>query len=58
MKFTNIVLAASAAGMAVAYPSGRDVVPNKRSVEKKRATGFTCESLAQWTGIDILHTCK
>lgn len=45
MKFTNMVLAASAAGMAVAYPRGRDVMPNKRSIEKKRATGFTCESL-------------
>ncbi|KAF3389545.1 putative endo-beta-1,4-glucanase B [Penicillium rolfsii] len=45
MKFTNIVLAASAAGMAVAYPSGRDVIPDKRSIEKKRATGFT------WFGV-------
>ncbi|KAJ5368406.1 uncharacterized protein N7496_008166 [Penicillium cataractarum] len=45
MKFTNMVLAASAAGMAVAYPRGRDVVPEKRSVEKKRATGFT------WVGV-------
>ncbi|KAI2787481.1 putative endo-beta-1,4-glucanase B [Penicillium oxalicum] len=51
MKFTNMVLAASAAGMAVAYPSAREVVPagreintSKRSVEK-RANGFT------WFGV-------
>ncbi|KAJ5485078.1 endo-beta-1-4-glucanase B [Penicillium diatomitis] len=51
MKFTNMVLAASAAGMAVAYPSGREIIPNgreisttKRSVEK-RANGFT------WFGV-------
>ena len=50
MKFTNMVLAASAAGMAVAYPSAREVVPagreintSKRSVEK-RANGFTCKT--------------
>ncbi|KAJ5176189.1 uncharacterized protein N7482_002066 [Penicillium canariense] len=45
MKFTNMVLAASAANMAVAYPRGRDIVSNKRSVEKKRSTGFT------WVGV-------
>lgn len=43
MKFTNMVLAASAAGMAVAYPRGRDVIPNKRNIEK-RGSGFTCET--------------
>lgn len=50
MKFTNMVLAASAASMAVAYPRGRDVIPNKRSIEKKRATGFTCKTFfpANW----------
>jgi hypothetical protein len=43
MKLTNVILAASAASMACAYPRGREVVPAKRSVAaKKRATGFTC----------------
>lgn len=46
MKFTNIVLAASAATVACAYPRGRDVVPNKNSAAlKKRANGFT------WFGV-------
>ncbi|CAI7654040.1 unnamed protein product [Penicillium pancosmium] len=44
MKFSNVVLAASAATMAYAYPRGRDVIPNKRSVSK-RANGFT------WVGV-------
>ncbi|CAI7589684.1 unnamed protein product [Penicillium manginii] len=30
MKFSSVVFAASAATMAYAYPSGRDVIPNKR----------------------------
>ncbi|KAJ5447015.1 Glycoside hydrolase superfamily [Penicillium cf. griseofulvum] len=46
MKFTNIVLAASAATVACAYPRGRDVVPNKQTTDiKKRANGFT------WLGV-------
>ncbi|KAJ5133518.1 hypothetical protein N7448_001455 [Penicillium atrosanguineum] len=46
MKFTNVVLAASAASMVCAYPKGREVVPSKRSVDvKKRSTGFT------WVGV-------
>ncbi|KAJ9492111.1 hypothetical protein VN97_g1166 [Penicillium thymicola] len=46
MKFTNIVLAASAATVACAYPRGRDVVPTKQSANiKKRANGFT------WLGV-------
>jgi hypothetical protein len=46
MKFTNIVLAASAATVACAYPRGRDAVPNKQTAEiKKRANGFT------WLGV-------
>ncbi|OQD67895.1 hypothetical protein PENPOL_c003G01167 [Penicillium polonicum] len=46
MKFTNIVLAASAATVACAYPRGRDVVPTKQSADlKKRANGFT------WVGV-------
>ncbi|CRL18652.1 Cellulose-binding domain, fungal [Penicillium camemberti] len=46
MKFTNIVLAASAATVACAYPQGRDVVPTKQSANiKKRANGFT------WVGV-------
>lgn len=46
MKFTNIVLAASAATVACAYPRGRDVVPTKQSADlKKRANGFT------WLGV-------
>jgi hypothetical protein len=46
MKFTNIVLAASAASVACAYPRGRDVVPTKQSATiKKRANGFT------WLGV-------
>jgi endoglucanase len=44
MKFSNVILAASAASMACAYPKGREVVPSKRDVElKKRSSGFTCE---------------
>ena len=50
MKFTNMVLAASAAGMTVAYPRGREVVPSKRSIDKKRDTGFTCEFLPDRAG--------
>ena len=42
MKFTNVILAASAASLACAYPRGRDVVPNKQSVSKRAANGFTC----------------
>ncbi|OQE27895.1 hypothetical protein PENFLA_c005G04524 [Penicillium flavigenum] len=46
MKFTNIVLAASAATVACAYPRGRDAVPSKQSADiKKRANGFT------WLGV-------
>lgn len=46
MKFTNIVLAASAATVACAYPQGRDVVHTKQSANiKKRANGFT------WLGV-------
>ncbi|KAJ5747665.1 uncharacterized protein N7511_009361 [Penicillium nucicola] len=44
MKFTNIVLAASAASLAAAYPRGRDVLPAKQSI-KKRGTGF------KWVGV-------
>ncbi|KAJ5320231.1 hypothetical protein PENANT_c010G00136 [Penicillium antarcticum] len=44
MKFTNIVLAASAASLAAAYPRGRDVSPAKQSI-KKRGTGF------KWVGV-------
>jgi len=44
MKFTNVILAASAASLACAYPRGRDVIPNKRSVSKRAANGFTCTS--------------
>ena len=47
MKFTNIVLAASAATVACAYPRARDVVPTKQSANiKKRANGFT------WVGVN------
>ncbi|KAJ5373278.1 Glycoside hydrolase superfamily [Penicillium concentricum] len=46
MKFTNIVLAASAATVACAYPRGRDVIPTKQTTDiKKRANGFT------WLGV-------
>ncbi|CAI7565551.1 unnamed protein product [Penicillium glandicola] len=46
MKFTNIVLAASAATVACAYPRARDVVPTRQSANiKKRANGFT------WLGV-------
>ncbi|KAJ5811194.1 Glycoside hydrolase superfamily [Penicillium robsamsonii] len=46
MKFTNIVLAASAATVACAYPRGRDVIPTKQTTDiKKRADGFT------WVGV-------
>ncbi|KAJ5502299.1 Glycoside hydrolase superfamily [Penicillium fimorum] len=46
MKFTNIVLAASAATVACAYPRGRDVIPTKQTSDiKKRAGGFT------WVGV-------
>ncbi|KAF4766379.1 hypothetical protein HAV15_010674 [Penicillium sp. str.  len=38
MKFTNIVLAASAATVACAYPQGRDVVPTKQSANIKKPT--------------------
>jgi endoglucanase len=44
MKFTNLVLAASAASLAAAYPRARDVVPAKQSI-KKRSSGFT------WVGV-------
>lgn len=54
MKFSSVVLAASAATMAYAYPRGRDVIPNKRSVSK-RANGFTC-MLFSTMMIDI-HIC-
>lgn len=47
MKFTNIVLAASAATVACAYPRTRDVVPTRQSANiKKRANGFT------WVGVN------
>lgn len=42
MKFTNVVLAASAASLAYAYPRGRDVIPNKRNVSQRASNGFTC----------------
>lgn len=43
MKFTNVVLATSAASMAYAYPKGREVIPAKRSVAAEQsASGFTC----------------
>lgn len=46
MKFTNVVLAASAASVACAYPRGRDVIPNKQAASiKKRSNGFT------WLGV-------
>ncbi|KAJ5963664.1 uncharacterized protein N7479_003540 [Penicillium vulpinum] len=46
MKFTNIVLAASAATVACAYPRGRDVIPTKQTADiKKRGNGFT------WVGV-------
>ncbi|KAJ5112342.1 hypothetical protein N7532_000387 [Penicillium argentinense] len=45
MKFTNVILAASAASMACAYPKGRDVIPNKRSISKRASSGFT------WMGV-------
>ncbi|KAG0156972.1 hypothetical protein PDIDSM_4155 [Penicillium digitatum] len=47
MKFTNIVLAASAASVACAYPRDRNVVPSKQSAEikKRAANGFT------WVGV-------
>ncbi|KAJ5738958.1 Glycoside hydrolase superfamily [Penicillium malachiteum] len=41
MRLSNLILAASAAGLASAYPRGRDVVPSKRSAMKKRSSGFT-----------------
>ncbi|KAJ6031302.1 Glycoside hydrolase superfamily [Penicillium herquei] len=42
MRISNLILAASAAGLASAYPRGRDVVPSKRSsAMKKRSSGFT-----------------
>jgi endoglucanase len=44
MKFTNIVLAASATSLVAAYPRGRDVLPAKQSI-KKRSTGF------KWVGV-------
>ncbi|KAJ5666112.1 uncharacterized protein N7477_008560 [Penicillium maclennaniae] len=46
MKFTNVVLAASAASLVCAYPKGREVIPSKRNVDvKKRSSGFT------WVGV-------
>ncbi|KAK5791416.1 hypothetical protein VI817_006725 [Penicillium citrinum] len=35
----------NAASLACAYPRGRDVIPNKRSVSKRAANGFT------WVGV-------
>lgn len=43
MKFSNIVLAASATGLVSSYPHGREVIPGKRAL-KKRSSGFTCKS--------------
>ncbi|KAJ5685689.1 hypothetical protein N7536_008308 [Penicillium majusculum] len=46
MKFAQIVLAASAATVAFAYPRGRDVDTTKQSADvQKRANGFT------WFGV-------
>ncbi|KOS45846.1 hypothetical protein ACN38_g3214 [Penicillium nordicum] len=45
MKFTTIVLAASAATVACAYPQGRDVHTKQSANIKKRANGFT------WLGV-------
>lgn len=42
MRLTNLVLAASAAGLASAYPRSRDVVPKRNADVKKRSSGFTC----------------
>ncbi|KAJ5215917.1 uncharacterized protein N7498_002324 [Penicillium cinerascens] len=47
MKFTNVVLATSAASMTCAYPKGREVIPAKRSAAAElSATGFT------WVGVN------
>lgn len=46
MKFAQIVLAASAATVAFAYPRGKDVDTTKQSADvQKRANGFT------WFGV-------
>ncbi|KAJ5759646.1 hypothetical protein N7520_006802 [Penicillium odoratum] len=45
MRLTNLILAASAAGLASAYPRPRDVVPKRDSIAKKRSSGFT------WVGV-------
>lgn len=45
MKINNLILAASAAGLASAYPRGRPVVPASRSLQK-RASSFT------WVGVN------
>ncbi|KAJ5938695.1 hypothetical protein N7466_001829 [Penicillium verhagenii] len=41
MRLTNLILAASAAGLASAYPHAREVVPKRSSAVKKRSSGFT-----------------
>ncbi|KGO46766.1 Glycoside hydrolase, superfamily [Penicillium expansum] len=46
MKFSNIVLAASAAAVAYAHPLGKDTVPTEQRANlEKRANGFT------WFGV-------
>lgn len=45
MKLSNLLLAASAASAASlinAYPGGTEVFPGKRSLNRKRDSGFTC----------------
>ncbi|KAJ5907442.1 hypothetical protein N7495_000124 [Penicillium taxi] len=40
MRISNLIMAASVAGLASAYPRSRDVIPGKQSI-KKRASGLT-----------------
>ncbi|KAJ5232374.1 hypothetical protein N7468_005330 [Penicillium chermesinum] len=45
MKVSNLILAASTASLAAAYPRGRPVAPSEKSVATKRANGLT------WVGV-------
>ncbi|KAJ5655367.1 hypothetical protein N7507_007317 [Penicillium longicatenatum] len=45
MRLTNLILAASAAGLASAYPRSREVLPKRNNDVKKRSSGFT------WVGV-------
>lgn len=59
MRLTNLVLAASAAGLASAYPRSREVVPKRSADVKKRSSGFTCMLiLHRAKGNQKLITCR